>query len=173
MDDARSLILPNRVSIQLIDENHDPVGLANVLFSITAFARRRNDFHFGPFPTDGEGIARITKQQLDAGVADEYESDLMGHVGVEECLPSVEIRVLSPEDIGRALEARKYWRHLLSGERKRWSSLDELLALYRNATNIRLLMVPDSSAIRADWSAPEAEFSYEFIVTPLPPNASP
>jgi hypothetical protein len=147
------------------------MAISNVLFRITAFARRRNDFHFQPFATNEEGTATITKQELEAGAANEYDSDLMGHVGVEECLPSVEIRLLSPEDIRRAIEARKTWTQLLSGERERWSSLEELLATYRNANNRRLL-VRDSSSIRADWSTPGAEFSYECVVTPLPREGS-
>jgi len=37
---------------------------ADVLLRVHAFARHRNDFTLGPYPTDADGAARITKADL-------------------------------------------------------------------------------------------------------------
>lgn len=159
------LKLPSRVLIQLVDENDSPVCVPNVLFRVTAFASYKNDFHLGPFASDGAGIVTITKSDLDAGIADCYESGLMDYSNISGCSSRVEIRLLSDEDIRRAIDAReKIWTKLLPGERTRWKSIGELLNLYKSANNARF--VPD--AIRMNWSEEGAEYSNIFAVAPAP-----
>jgi hypothetical protein len=46
--------------------------------------------------SDGEGLVTILETELEANVESAYDSDLMGHVSVSECFPSVEICLLSP-----------------------------------------------------------------------------
>lgn len=163
-----TLILPERATIQLIDEDNSQVKVPNVLFAITAFARRKSDFHLSPFATSDTGLATITKKELEAEVAANYDYGLMDYADIAECSPSVEIRLLTDEDIARAVEARKnVWTALLDGERDRWSSLEELLSLYGNANNGKLLP-RESRPMRVDWRVAGAAYSYEFPVWKLP-----
>ncbi|MBI1749681.1 MAG: hypothetical protein HY234_00965 [Acidobacteria bacterium] len=161
----KNLLLPNRVTIRLVDRNNCPVELPDILFSVSTFARRKNDFCLQPFASDLRGIVTITKKDLEAEAAAHHDAGLMdyGHIG--ECLPSVEIRMLSECDIDRAIEARKVWKNLLAGERDRWSSVEQLLTLYRNAENGKLL-ADRSQPIRDDWNEDGAEYSYDFVVVP-------
>jgi hypothetical protein len=70
--------------------------MADVLFRVRLFARRRNDFILQPFAPDGEGLATILETELEANVEAAYDSDLMGNVSVSEGFSSVEICLLFP-----------------------------------------------------------------------------
>jgi hypothetical protein len=60
----------------------------------------------------------------------------MDHYRVDDCFPTIEIRLLSEDDIHRPTEARgKTWKVLLAGERDRWNSIEELLKMYGEANN--------------------------------------
>jgi hypothetical protein len=158
-----SLILPERVTIQLVDKNKVPVKLSNILFGIRAFARRKNDFNLQPFPTGNDGLVTITSKELEADVAANYDSGVMDYAHISDCSPSVEIRILTEEEIKSAVDARKIWTKLLAGERDRWKSLEQLLTLYRNANNGRLL-ADECPPMRVEWREGGAEYSYKFVV---------
>ena len=158
-----NLILPDRVAIQLVGADNVPIKIGYVLFRIRLSARRKNDFVLQPFESDDEGRVGILKKELEANVRDAYDSDLMGHASVSECVPSVEIRILSQEEIDRAIEARMIWTTLLAGERDRWTSIEQLLDVYKNANNW-LLFSDQSPLIRDDWNVVGAEYSYKFVV---------
>jgi hypothetical protein len=162
-----NLVLPNRVAVQLVDKDFLPVRLPGVLFQVTLFARQRNDFNLRPFASDADGLVTIPRSDIDAEVASNYDSDLMGHTHVNDCTSAVEIRLLSAEDIARAVRARTTtWTSLLAGERDRWNSIEQLLTVYRNANNARLL--PDQSPpIRDDWERAGAEYAYNCVVVPI------
>src|SRR5690348_1277701 len=108
--------------------------MPNVLFGIAAFSTtRKNDYHLQPFGTDSAGLATITKDQLEAEVAASVSSGLMDYDPISGYSSSVEIRMLTEEEIKQAVKARKtIWRVLLDGERDRWQSIEELLAFYEH-----------------------------------------
>ncbi len=160
-----NLLLPNRVAIQLVDRNKLPLKMAGVLFRIHLFARARNDFTLQPFASDGEGIVTILKEELEAEVQANYDSGVMDCDHVSTCFPSVEIQLLSVEDIERAVKARKIWKNLLAGERDRWISMDQLLDVYRNACN-KELFYEQSQPIRAQLEKSGAEYFYVFLIVP-------
>jgi hypothetical protein len=89
----------------------------------------------------------------------------MDYVHVGTCSPSIEIPLLSGEDIPRAIEARKIWTNLLAGERDRWDSMERLLDVYRKVNNGRLF-ADRSPSIRDDWDKIGAQYTYDFIVLP-------
>ena len=158
------LILPEQVMIQLVDENILPVRMSNVLFVITAFPDRKNDYHLGPFGTDSKGLATITQRQLEAEAAANVDTGVMDYSHISACSSWVEIRMLTDEEIERAVQARKnVWRTLLAGERDRWQSMEQLLTFYRNANNSRLHAT--NAALRVRWKGDASEYSYNFLVT--------
>ena len=157
------LKLPARVLIQLVDQNDSHICVPNVLFRVTAFASYKNDFVFQPFASDTVGVVTITKNDLEAGIADCYATGLMDHAHISGCSSRIEIRLLSDEDISRAIDARKkIWTDLLPGERTRWNSMKGLVSLYKAANNARFL--PD--AIRMNWGEEGAEYSGIFVLLP-------
>jgi len=124
---GNNLILPDRVTIQLINAQQHALKVEGVLFRVHFFARVKNDFNLQPFATNAEGLVIILRTEIEANIADHYATSLMDHHAVDDCFPTVEISMLTQEDISRAIEARKIWSSLLPGERERWASLDELL----------------------------------------------
>jgi hypothetical protein len=157
-----NLVLPERITVQLIDSKGSSIRMSDVLFRITAFATRKNDYCMQPFATDDEGLATITKAQLESEVAKNQDSGVMDYAGIITCSPIVEIRLLTDEEIRRATEARKIWKRLLSGERDRWESLEQLLAVYKTANNGRLLTLEPT--LRPVWNGLETNHSYLFPV---------
>ena len=51
--------IASAIVLRLIDSEHAPLRVANVLFIVHTFANRKNDFKLGPFATDAEGV--VTK----------------------------------------------------------------------------------------------------------------
>jgi hypothetical protein len=77
----------------------------------------------------------------------------------------VEISLLTQNDIDLVVEGRKtHWTSLLAGERERWTSIEQLLDVYRSANN-RRLRCGQLSYIRDNWDEPGVEYSYDFFVT--------
>jgi hypothetical protein len=152
-----SLLIPDKVVLRLVDSQHEPLRVANVLFFVHAFANRKNDFSLGPFATDAEGVATIMKRDLLAEAAAHYDSGLMDYEVIENCNPIVEIAVMEPLAIEQALVARtNVWKTLLRGESERWTSIEELRNLYRTAANTRI----SAQAIRVRWDESTNEFEY-------------
>lgn len=160
-----NLVLPNRVVIQLVDKNALPLKMARVLFRVRLFARHKNDFTLQPFASNGEGLISIARQEMEADVVANYDSGVMDYAHVSDCVPSIEIQLLSEDDIRRAIEARKIWKHLLAGERDRWTSIEQLLDVYRTANNGKLLS-DQSDPMRTHWDQAGAEYSYNYTVVP-------
>jgi hypothetical protein len=158
----QTLVLPEKVRLKLTDASGKSVPLADVLFRIHAFARRKSDFDLQPFPTNSEGVAVISKSELMAEVSANYDSGLMDYCGVDECSAKVEISVLTIDDIQRAIDARTTaWRQLLKGEDKRWSSIETLVELYRRAANGKIR----AESVRVDWDGRQSEYEHLVAAT--------
>jgi len=153
----QTLVLPEKIRLRLTNASGKPVALADVLFRIHAFARRKNDFDLQPFPTDSEGVAVISGDELMAEVSATYDSGLMDYCGIEECHPRVEISVLTVEEIQRAIHARTtVWRRLLSGEERRWPSIEALVEFYWQAANGQVR----AQSVRVDWDGRQSEYDH-------------
>lgn len=152
-----SLLIPDRVVLRLVDSQREPVRVANVLFLVHTFANGKNDFSLGPFATDAEGAVTIMKRDLLAEATAHYDSGLMDYEVIENCKSIVEIAVMEPQDIEKALEARtNVWKTLLRGESGRWTSIQELRNLYRAAANATI----SAQAIRVRWDEFTTDFEY-------------
>jgi hypothetical protein len=157
-----SLLIPEKVVLRLVDSESNPLRVANVLFLVHTFAKRKNDFTLGPFVTDEEGVVTITKRDLLAEATAHYESGLMDYDAIENCQPSVEIAAMEPSEIEKALEARqRTWKMLLRGESERWATIEDLRKLYREAANKRISAQPvtvlwDGSDDKCEYLVPAA-----------------
>ena len=152
-----SLLIPDKVVLRLVDSEHTPLRVANVLFIVHTFANRKNDFKLGPFATDADGVVTIVKRDLLAEASAHYDSGLMDYDVIEDCQPIVEIAAMEPQAIEQALVARtNVWKTLLRGESERWTDIEELRNLYRTAANMRI----SAQAIRVRWDGSANEFEY-------------
>jgi hypothetical protein len=160
------LSIPERVTVCLLTSSGEPFLCADILIQVHLFARHKNDFHLGPYPTNAEGIATFTPQDMQANVDATYDSGLMDYPPVGECSSRVEIAVFPPDAISRALEARtKVWTSLLRGEEKLWKSIEELRNLYRRAENAtRGISILSPTPIHDEWRDLGAQCEYVFIV---------
>ena len=151
------------MTVRLLSPTGEPYRCADLLLRVHAIARRKNDFRLGPYPTDADGVARITRADLEAAVGSTLDSGLMDYYRIEDCHSTVQISLWTPDDISRAHNARSTtWTSLLSGELRRWHSMQELLALYSRAlAATRSLSGLYALDIRAEWTDPSARHSYD------------
>jgi len=154
------LIFPEEITLRLEDVSHQPVQVPDVLLGIRIFAMRKNDFFLQPFVTDGDGVAIVKKRDLLAEVAAHYDSGLMDYVEVESSQPTVEIRAITEAEIAKIIHARTHvWKSLLRGEADRWSSIEQLIEVYRRAANAKLSI----SSLRKDWGVRAAHCNYALV----------
>ena len=151
------LILPQKVTLRLIDLERKQLRAPNILFFVYAFANYKNDFDWGPFASDADGVVTMTRQQLLADAEAHYDSGVMDYRSLEDCKEAVEIRAMEPQQVEKALDARtNIWAGLLRGESKRWASIEELRNVYRTAANKRISVQP----LRVQWDGSQAELEY-------------
>jgi hypothetical protein len=161
MDELR---LPRKVTVHVLGADGEPLREADILFRIDTKARKKNPYRLGPYPTDESGTVVITRSLLDAEIDATLDSGLMDYVRIESGYPDIVIRPYSQPEIERAIDARtNAWRSLLKGEDRRWSTLDELIALYRRSQNHRF-RIPETPESRAcalgAWTETDAEYDY-------------
>ncbi|HEX8179472.1 MAG TPA: hypothetical protein VF525_08010 [Pyrinomonadaceae bacterium] len=169
-----NLILPELATIKLktlISQGKYKPGLEqdyrlpNIVFSVDTHARRKNDYHLGPFFSDENGLVTITRELLDIYVEATLESGLMDYTHISDCYSLIEIRLWSDNDLERAIRGRRTWG-LLKREKNLWKSPEELIERFRNANNRNLLIAEGFSHIRDEWDGSKQEFAYDFYVTP-------
>jgi hypothetical protein len=152
-----SLILPERVTLRLVDSERKQLRVPNILFFVYAFAKYKNDFNLGPFVTDADGIVEITRHELLAEATAHYDSGLMDYGSVEDCKEVVEIRIMESQEVEKALDVRtRIWTGLLRGESERWANTEELRNVYRTAANKRISLQP----LRVKWDGSQSEVEY-------------
>ena len=160
-----NLVLPDEVTIQLLDTNGQPMQMENVLFSIHLFARQKNDFNLGPFVSDSTGKVLISNTDLRNDIAATYDSGCMDYCAVEGAFPLVEIRLSHPDDIDRIINARTTaWKSLLKGEKERWGTMENLISTYRNSSNHKLKVWKGFSKIRDEWDGTNKQYHYDFRI---------
>lgn len=86
----------------------------------------------------------------------------MDYAPIESAEPSVVIRVCSNQEIQKAIAARTtLWKSLLRGEKERWGSMENLLALLRSAANATCQPLNAAYGI---WGEPGAHYEYDIQI---------
>ena len=90
----------------------------------------------------------------------------MDYCAVEDCYSFVELSIMQPEAISRALKARtEGWANLLDGEDRRWKSIEELRSVCRRTLPATQPIAGSSERyIRAEWTDATAVYDYVFHV---------
>lgn len=160
-----NLVLPQKVTVQLIDGFGAPFEISDVIVTVHLFARHKNDFYLGPYFSDNSGKVIISNKDLVLSIKSTLSSGLMDYYPVNDCYSFVEVFVDQPEDVARALNAReKYWVTLLDGEKERWGTMKNLLSVYRRAKNKEIKISKELSRVRDEWGGEKDECVYNLLV---------
>ena len=152
------LILPDQITIQLIDSDGVAVTVPGLLVGVTAFATYRNNYQFGPYASSDSGLICISRQDILNDVEAIHESGLMDYAGHETCQPQVEIRTLTSQEITDGIRLRReVWTELLKGEKERWGTIDRLIAIFEKAANRNF----NAASFSAIWDNTQPEYHYE------------
>ncbi len=170
-----SLHLPKRITIRVLTWSWTPSGAAQDLpyagpplaLGIQTFARRRNDYHLGPFFSDSDGLVTITGEQLESSVRAHLDWGLMDHADVRESFAFIEITHWSEAEIERAIHVREsgvFSEH----EARLWGSLEQYLHLLRSSANRRLRPPAPGAGqrVRDEWDGSRSIYEYSYRVHP-------
>jgi len=104
-----TIVIPNKLIIQLMNAPDVIVDVENVILSLKVFAYQKNDYHLGPFFTNKDGACIIERQTIKIMADAELQRGIMDFQAFDSCSNLAEVSILTKEQIGRMLEARKLW----------------------------------------------------------------
>jgi hypothetical protein len=155
-----NLVLPERVTIQMVNHDGQPARLYGLPFSVHTCQCRKNNYVLGAFFSDAEGRVVITRELCELSVRDELDTGLMDYGHISECSPDVEIKSWSPDDIDRVIDVRrKTWTMLLSGEQQIYRSLEELLQRLQAAPRLHSVV-----SLRDRWDGKRLVIDHQCVV---------
>ena len=104
------LRFPRRLVIRLLeDATGEPA--ANIAMTLTLHARRKNDYHFAPSLSDSTGTINIDRDWVTSSIEETRNFFLMDYAStLEDCLPFVHLKVMSGEEIKRAIDAAQVYK---------------------------------------------------------------
>lgn len=143
-----------------------------VAFVARTFARYRNDYHLGPFFSEGDRL-HISRQQLDLSVRAHLDLGLMDHVDIRDGFALIEMLHWSPEEVRRAIEFRagevERGSFYSDCEAKLWGTPSDYVSLLRASGNLRLPPPVRSGGfiIRDEWDGRQANYEYIYHLQPL------
>jgi hypothetical protein len=156
-----SLVLPESVTIRLVDKDFLPVNISGFLIKVTAFARYRNNYHLGPFVSDEGGVIKFTRKDLLNDISAVHDSGLMDYAGYESCEQKVRIHAYTDQEIKKEIRSRSdIWVDLLQGEAERWGTIENLIAIYQAATNGKYNAVE----VESGWDDAQKEYEFEIVL---------
>jgi hypothetical protein len=89
-----------------VTEGDTGVSVADVAVSLTLHARIKNDYHFAPALSNQSGSIVIERDWVVDSIEETRNFFLMDYQSsLDDCLPYVTIRVMSDEEINRAVDA--------------------------------------------------------------------
>lgn len=154
------LIFPASVTVRLmtvLKRTEEPFHSPDAALFVRTFARRKNDYHLGPFFSDPEGIVaidgavcqRLADAHLEMGIMDRYR--------VSECFSLVELYHLADQHLESAIAAVKEYG--VPANQEWFCPKDEMLKRYRAAKNMNLQEV--LFPLRDEWEGKgEATYTY-------------
>ena len=97
---------PQLLRIRVFEERSG-LGVAGLALKIVLFAKEKNNYTI-PLVTGASGKAELSIEHVRQSIKDDWELFPMDYISpLEDCLPDVEIRVCSADDVNRTVEAMK------------------------------------------------------------------
>ncbi len=107
------LYFPDILAVRILDEN-DETPVQGIAVMLTLFARKKNDYHMIPQLSDAQGWIQIRREWVERQVEIDRNLFIMDYASsVEECSEGVELRVMSEDEIRRAISAMQTYRGVL------------------------------------------------------------
>ena len=109
MPPERHLYFPNTLAIQLVDElMGNPIS--KIAVTLTIFAQSKNDYHVGPPLSNREGIIFVKHNWIKNAIDNIRNSFIVDYTStLEQCLSDIRIKVMSIDEINRAISAMKLY----------------------------------------------------------------
>jgi hypothetical protein len=100
---------PPQLHIRVFD-NGSGQSVPEIALKLTLFARRKGNYTI-PAVTNSTGRVQLAAEYVRQSIKDDWELFPMDYEStLEECSPEVEIKVCTPEDVRRTVEAMKMFR---------------------------------------------------------------
>jgi hypothetical protein len=137
------LYFPITLSIQLVDEQMgNPIS--KIAVTLTIFAQSKSDYHVGPPLSNREGIIFIKHNWIKNAIDNIRNSFIMDYTStLEQCLSEIRIKVMSIDEINKAISAMK-----LFGIEKGSAEIAHSISDLKNANNKNF--EPQAISVRLD-----------------------
>ncbi len=147
----KQIQFPETLIIRVTEEKTG-APVSGIVSTLTLYAKRKNDYHFGPKLSDPTGLVVIRREWVARSILETIDFFVMDYSSpLEDCLPYVDLRVDSHEDVLREINARTVHPSVKEGELGITNSISEL-ANARNSAyepqTVRAVLETPGEAIR-------------------------
>ena len=175
-------ILPEKITVNIVDKSGSPLCKSNILVGIKTFATTKNDIELSPFSSDDKGKIIITKQELLKLETEAINSALMDYALLNTAKPEVNIFLIDTEEVNKRInyllelskkqEANAHYLKTSIGNEQVGSLINDIkivndkiskeLTIDLNSYNRKNKV--DSISIKANWQEHEKEYSYDLVI---------
>lgn len=110
----QTLFIPDKIEINFLDGNNNPLQQDKILIGIKTFANHKNNINLSPFFTDISGSVTITSADIKERFENVVSYGLMDYSSLETAKPKIEIYFWGNKSLDRYIS---YWTKLLSGKK--------------------------------------------------------
>ena len=177
-DKMQTLFIPDRIQIDFLDGNNNPLQQDKTLVGIRTFANHKNDIDLSPFLTDISGSLTITSADIKERFDNFVSYGLMDYSSLETAKPNIEIYFWGNKSLDRYIN---YWTKLLSGKKdlkqfemwgdklgklqKEFAKIEqrerEELRIYETCYNKTTKFSDDIILVKDSWDKPNSELKYK------------
>jgi hypothetical protein len=125
---------PKILKISLVSKDGKQIMLSDVVFSITLFAPKKNNYHLGPFFSTNSGTLELDEERLTISAEAVLDSGIMDYCHYSDCSDKVMIEILDSEQLNNLIKGTNLWG-LLKDEEILYGSKEILLKRIKNNKN--------------------------------------
>jgi len=177
----KTLYIPDKIDIDFLDANENPIHQENILVGIRVLANHKNDIDLSPFLTDRSGHLTITSENIKYRYENFISYGLMDYSSLESAKPEIEIYFWGNKSLNKYIE---YWSNILSKKTdfkqfEKWGdSLGKLqkefalieqkeredLKIFEGCFNHNVHQREDISIVIDSWDKPSPQRTYKAII---------
>ena len=181
-NNEKTLIIPDRIQIELLDKKGEPLHQSNILVGIQTYATHKNDVSIYPFMSDINGLIHISHAQIMERADNFISYGIMDYIRIEYAKPRIKVFFWGVTNIQRYLDYNT--RFLLDPQIKSVifenifgnvedffkkkdtrgiSERDEYL-LFKSSFNRSTQIQENFTLVEDLWDKPQERVSYKVIV---------
>lgn len=174
----QTLFIPDKIQIDFLDTNNNPLRQDKILIGIRTFANHKNNISLSPFLTDNLGSLTITIADIKDCFDNFVSYGLMDYSSLETAKPGIEIFFWGNKSLDRYID---YWTKLLHGKKdlkqfemwgdklgklqKEFAKIEqkerEKLQIYETCFNKTTKLSDDLILVKDNWDKPNSELKYK------------